>query len=466
MFLTAWNVIKGIPDDGFKVVVVLLVVFEQYRHILNWTRTKLHRFFQSPRKPFDYTLLLKEDHQTIPLNLTNNTNQNLFPWNSKSSRWKISIHTFAWRREKSLRRLFDSLLRAKYFGYEIPLYVHIDGEPLDSVVQYVERQFRWPHGPLYIDRRSERLGMPMAILDGWNPPHDDEYAILLEDDVEVAVGFFEFVLYCLEFSTYKRMVEGEDHGMMGCSLYTPRVNEIGPAPNAWSPPTWHVSKVIYSKYRLFYFQLPCSWGAVYHSKYWRRFLQYFKLRQQIDQTLQLTSKKFPETPNSRSNEWFSSWKRILIELMLFEGWYLLYPSFPNQISFSTNYFERGIHSVPEGRKPEIPDELKRGDRRFTVPLWSDFGFRPSLPIPCLGLVKNIPYVNLYHRRALNRQELFLDVRPVLEAVSIPELDHFFWKQTNSISFNSSQLNSDGEMVDSVYHSSIDLVDFDDKDDEL
>lgn len=323
--------------------------------------------------------------------------------------WKISIHIFAWRREKSLRRLCDSLLRAAYFGQEVPLYIHVDGEPLDLVVDYVEA-LKWPHGPKIVNLRRERLGMPDAIMSGWTPKGDDEYAILLEDDVEVSVGFFEYCLYCLSTLTYKRLGEGEAHGMMGCALYTPRVDEIGPAPNAWSPPPWNPTLAIGTRHRLFYFQLPCSWGAIYHAKYWREFLHYYALRR--------ATPDFPLTPQSRSNEWFSSWKRILIELMLFRGWYLMYPSFPAQVSFSTNYFERGIHSVAEGLPAPVPNEIrKQGDRRFTVPLMTDFSFRASLPIPSIGFISNIPYVNLYHQKVPHRNALFLDVDQfLLEAV--------------------------------------------------
>lgn len=345
--------------------------------------------------------------------------------------WKISIHVFAWRREKSLDRLCKSLLRASYSGHEVPLYFHVDGEPLDLVVAYVN-SFNWPHGPKIVNIRKERLGMPNAILSGWTPKEDDEYAILLEDDIEVAVGFFEFSLYCLSTSTYKRMVEGEEHGMMGCSLYTPRVDEIGPAPNAWSPPTWNPPYAIGPKHRLFFFQLPCSWGAIYHAKYWREFLQYYSIRQQIGQS-------FPEVPNSRSNEWFQSWKRVLIELMLFRGWYLLYPSFHGQASFSTNYFEKGIHSVAEGKAAPVPNEIRKfGDRRFTVPLIQDFSFRASLPIPSVGIIKRIPFVTLYHRRVMSRQALVLPVQPFLEKINSPELAHFF-EQTNSLSIQTSAI---------------------------
>ncbi len=108
--------------------------------------------------------------------------------------------------------------------------------------------------------------------------------------------FFEWSLFCL-----KHLQENSKRGLIGCSFYTPIVNEIGPAPNPWSPPKWNSSSVIGSTNQVFYFQLPCSWGAMYSSKYWAEFLEYYWCRKYLDE--------LPELPDTRSNEWFKSWKR-------------------------------------------------------------------------------------------------------------------------------------------------------------
>lgn len=50
---------------------------------------------------------------------------------------------------------------------------------------------------------------------------------------------------------------------------------------------------------------------------------------------------------------------------------VLYPNLHNQKSFSTNYYEEGVHSVPSGMEIQIPDKLRVPeliDTRFTVPL--------------------------------------------------------------------------------------------------
>lgn len=119
--------------------------------------------------------------------------------------------------------------------------------------------------------------------------------------MEVSPFFFEWTLYGLSLMSLVGVSETTGSGLMGVSLYTPRIDEIGPAPNAWSPPPWNPMTVVGRHAPTFFFQLPCSWGAVYKASYWQEFLGYFSLRQ--------GHPRFPETPNSRSNEWFDSWKR-------------------------------------------------------------------------------------------------------------------------------------------------------------
>lgn len=62
--------------------------------------------------------------------------------------------------------------------------------------------------------------------------------------------------------------------------------------------------------------------------------------------------------------------RFMIEYMYAKNLVMLYPNFPDQKSLSTNHYEEGIHSVPEGKEIQIPDRIHGGlDDRFTVPLF-------------------------------------------------------------------------------------------------
>lgn len=200
------------------------------------------------------------------------------------------------------------------------------------------------------------------------------------------------------------------NGLIGCSLYTPMVNEIGPAIKAWRPPRWHAHKIVGPQFPYFYFQLPCSWGAVYTAKHWLLFLQYYEIRK--------NAKNPPLIPNSRTNEWNKSWKRMLIELMLLHGWYLLYPNFDHCASFSTNYFEWGIHSQPDDAvELKYPDSLKKRDWRFTVPLLHTLPIMTASNLDPDGL-ESVPCVDLYHQRVPGTASFFApeDVRAAIASV--------------------------------------------------
>lgn len=224
----------------------------------------------------------------------------------------------------------------------------------------------------------------------------------------------EWSLFCIQFFGAHRAKYGNDSGLIGCSLYTPFVNEIGRARNAWSPPRWSSSRVIGYSSDLFYFQLPCSWGAIYHSTYWNRFLEYYQVRKDVEEPALI--------PESRTNTWFNSWKRMLVELMVLDGTFLLYPSFNNSASFSTNFFELGMHNQPEGIETlYYPDRLRTRDRRFTVPLMHRIP--ENLKSGVHGNFSSldwdrIPWVNLHHRLVLGRADLYTDQ---VTASSIREL---------------------------------------------
>lgn len=82
----------------------------------------------------------------------------------------------------------------------------------------------------------------------------------------------------------------------------------------------------------------------------------------------------------------------MIELMLIKGWYMLYPNNPNSASYSTNYFEQGVHSQPD--YPQFyPDTIKERDQRFTVPLMQYLSPNLSQNLT----LREMPFVDLFHQ---------------------------------------------------------------------
>ncbi|KAJ1543113.1 hypothetical protein HK405_009486 [Cladochytrium tenue] len=292
----------------------------------------------------------------------------------------ITLHVFAWRRAQSLRRLLDSLLAADYFspglGAAVPLVLHLDGGWSPAVGALADTLL-WPHGPKAVVRSQVHVGLRRMMLDAWRPVTDSELAIFLEDDVEVSPLFFRYASWCANSFLVPTGTPHESSppplssGVIGCSLYTPRVDEISTANRDPAlPPAWRPADTLAGKPGMFLFQLPCSWGAVYQGGAWRRFIDYFRRALQRDDE-DGEGSRGDVVPMSRSNSWRNSWKKYLIEHMYAEGLTLLYPSLPNETSFSTNHYEDGVHSVPDGwRRTVAPVDRLRAvpDERFRVPL--------------------------------------------------------------------------------------------------
>jgi hypothetical protein len=60
-------------------------------------------------------------------------------------------------------RLCNSLLEARYYDVKVPIYFHIDGDPLPEVVRYVQ-DLVWPFGRKHITISDMRRGMPSVRL--------------------------------------------------------------------------------------------------------------------------------------------------------------------------------------------------------------------------------------------------------------------------------------------------------------
>ncbi|KAJ3212177.1 hypothetical protein HDU83_001188 [Entophlyctis luteolus] len=280
----------------------------------------------------------------------------------------ISIHVFAWRRAKSLKRLLSSLQEAEY-GAErnIPLFIHLDFGSTVTVKELAS-SFIWNFGEKKIVESPEKMGILKMMIHSWMPKTDSSLAIFLEDDVQVSPLYFQYAKWCSKWFIFQASDRTKTQPQVaGCSLYTPRLDEISPTPDPQNPPMWLPPKLEQGA-GVFLFQLPCSWGAVYLGKYWRNFTQYALWRISSNST----ADSFPPVPGgARSNTWTNSWKRFLIEYMYLNALVVLYPSFPNQTSFSTNHYEAGVHSVPDGAQIAVPDLLREDvDVRFTVPVFS------------------------------------------------------------------------------------------------
>ena len=72
--------------------------------------------------------------------------------------------------------------------------------------------FSWPHGQKQIVARHSKGGLINAIVESWYPADDHEWAVMLEDDIEVSPQF-------LVWANAARALCEADPTCIGVSLY-------------------------------------------------------------------------------------------------------------------------------------------------------------------------------------------------------------------------------------------------------
>ncbi|ONK63935.1 uncharacterized protein A4U43_C07F20430 [Asparagus officinalis] len=294
-------------------------------------------------------------------------------WN----KMKISVNIITQNRATSLQRLLKSLQNAYYLGDEVSLSFNMDSGVDDVTLKTID-SFNWPHGPTTVRRRIVQGGLIRAVSESWYPSSDDDFGLLLEDDIEVSPYYYLWIKYALLAYRYDPQVSIPE--LSSISLYTPRLIEV-----AKERPKWNATQFFEAIHpnTPYLHQLPCSWGALFFPKHWREFYAYMNARYTED------PKSNPvQVPRSRTNGWQASWKKFLIDMMYLRGYVSLYPNFPNQTSFSTNHMEPGAHiSAKE-------NAVKHDKRDYEVPLVGE-EFTAMLPAGRMPAAGRLPVLDLF-----------------------------------------------------------------------
>ncbi|CAN4100876.1 unnamed protein product [Withania somnifera] len=296
-------------------------------------------------------------------------------WN----RMKIYVNIITQNRANSLARLLKSLSDAYYIGDEVPITFNMDSKVDEATLKLVN-SFNWPHGPKILRRRIIQGGLIRAVSESWYPSSDDDFGLLLEDDIEVSPYYYLWIKYAL--LSYHYDPETSLPELSSISLYIPRLVEVVKERPKWNATDFF--KHIHPNTPYLH-QLPCSWGAVFFPKHWREFYVYMNMRFTED------AKQNPvQIPRSRTNGWQASWKKFLIDMMYLRGYVTLYPNFPNQTSFSTNHMEPGAHIAAK------ENMINHNKADFEVPLLKE-DFRNFLPNGKMPATSRLPSLNLFNQ---------------------------------------------------------------------
>ena len=266
----------------------------------------------------------------------------------------MRVFVFTMDRVQSLQRLMQSLASARFDLVTHPivwdLHIIVDTPATSAgpqsrtghkaVLDYV-RTLAWPHGDLTVRTTATNFGLKASIMGAWEPVAGaDEMALFLEDDISLSPLFPVWTERAVRTYYYGQDRPMGSDELFGVALYAPRWSQVDNQP--WSPDDTDGNPV----HEPYLSQLPCSWGGVYFSGPWRRFLDWYRLPGGGD-----GGRADPLVPNLIGiNSWphQKSWKKYLVRFMAETGGYMLYPDMPGGMSFSTNHMEAGTNEKRTG----------------------------------------------------------------------------------------------------------------------
>jgi len=298
---------------------------------------------------------------------------------------EIQIHVIGWGRHESMETLLRQLKDADYDGWhkDVSLFVHLDGgSPEHEEVSNVAMRFKWTHGPQYIKKQKENIGLRRMWLDSLGQvareAGNNTLLVVFEDDTRVSLEYFQWLLALID--TYGRNHRCRDSNLVGFSLSPLLLQEMALPFKRWDAREAMGERNNNDHRHLVYLSaVPSSWGAAYWSDQWKEFDKFVRLRMQppfydieaenVKHTDYSELKLSPEElhiPGARSNVWPKSWKRFMVDFMYGRGLVMMYPNLPGQQGLATALQESGEHigekrSLAAIRNPRVADLLDHLD---------------------------------------------------------------------------------------------------------
>jgi len=276
----------------------------------------------------------------------------------------VSVHVIAFSRPKSLRTLLLQLGEADYrakSASSVDLYIRIDGGGPQEVVDVAD-EFEWEFGQKHVMHSTVASGL-RGMWTSIRPQNEKEVMIIFEDDLRVSPFYFAWTMHLL------RAYGGNgpkirDPSLLGFSLSPLKMDEI-----SYPFVDWYVLKNTKKNVHLYLHSVPSSWGSVFFADRWNEFLKFYSKRMEpqfyntSDESRRKSGVAVPLgdpnllIPNSRTNVWPGSWKRVLVEFCYGRVMYTMYTHIPGRVGFASPLQLTGAHSTAA----KIPSD---SDERF------------------------------------------------------------------------------------------------------
>lgn len=240
-------------------------------------------------------------------------------------RTECAIIVVAYNRSKSLERLLLSISNSIFPDNDITLIISIDKSDENKDVLNVANNFNWKNGKKQIINHEHNLGLRKHIVKCMNFVFEFENIIILEDDLFVSPGFYNYAIQAIDFARDKDYIAG-------ISLYNHQLNVH----------TDTNFSALMDGYDNWYFQFASSWGQIFSRKNIEAFLSWYEKEPDVNR-----NDNVPAGVRSWSDK---SWLKYFIAFVIEKNKYFLYPF----VSLSTNFSDEGTHIVNDTTRYQVP----------------------------------------------------------------------------------------------------------------
>lgn len=283
------------------------------------------------------------------------------------SKDKTAIVVVGYNRIKSIRRLLDSLIQAKYPSTGVPLVISIDCSGDEELYKYV-RDFDWPFGEKYVNIQQERLGLKNHIFQCGDLVKYFRAIVLLEDDLFVSPFFYDYVERTVDYY-------GDDDNIAEISLYKNEENGYAGLP----------FYNIQDGCDVFLMQDVSTWGQCWTEQMWHKFVQWRDSHTEDD----IMRVDMPE----RIKKWSRAWSKYYLAYVVSTKRHVLFPN----VSLTTNFSDAGEHGGSQNSVVQV--SLLQGEMEYR--------FRPVEELVKYDIYNNNE--DIVKWLGLNKEEVCLDL---------------------------------------------------------
>ncbi|XP_057762517.1 uncharacterized protein LOC130982501 [Arachis stenosperma] len=291
------------------------------------------------------------------------------------------IKILAFNRLDSLSRCLRSLSSADYLGDRVHLHIYIDhfangSSEIDEklreshrILEFVD-SFKWKFGEKVVLYRTLNAGLQAQWLEAWWPSNDDEFAFVVEDDLEVSSLYYEFVKGVIMNFYYN------------ASNYSPSIYGVSLQRARFVPGKHGNTLQLDDQTRLFLYQLVGTWGQILFPKPWKEFRLWY------DGNKAKGIRPFLE--GMVTTGWYKKmgekiWTPWFIKFIQSHGYFNIYQNFLHERALSVSHRDAGVnYGKSAGPDSQLIEERSLDFNLLEMqPLsslkWYDFCFKEVLP---------------------------------------------------------------------------------------